>query len=277
MATKQIWLNLPSKNIEASRNFFTNIGFELNTHYGNSADSACILIGDSKLVLMLFSENTFKSFTQNELVDTSKGTEILFSIDAESKDDVDEIAKKVEVAGGTIFSKPAEVQGWMYGFGFLDLDGHRWNVLYMDMNKMQQPSALHAITVETTINTTIEKVWDCFTNPEHIVNWNYASDDWHTTAAKNDLKVNGIFSYRMEAKDGSFGFDFMGTYTVVKTFEEIAYTLGDNRKANIQFTQTAAGVSVVEIFEAENENPIELQQTGWQAILDNFKKYAEAV
>ncbi len=134
--TKQIWINLPVKDVNRSREFFTAIGFELNPHYGNGPDSACFLIGEKKLVMMLFSENTFKNFTRHGLSDTSKGSEVLFSIDAESKQEVDELTQKVEKAGGSIFGKPTEVQGWMYGSGFCDLDGHRWNVLYMDMAKM---------------------------------------------------------------------------------------------------------------------------------------------
>jgi uncharacterized protein YndB with AHSA1/START domain len=132
------------------------------------------------------------------------------------------------------------------------------------------------ITVETTVNTPVEKAWTLWTGPEHITHWNNASDDWHTPSAKNDLRVGGQFSYRMEAKDGSFGFDFGGVYDEVKTNERIAYTIGDGRKVKIIFTRQGNGTKVVETFEAENTNPIELQRGGWQSILDNFKKYAEA-
>lgn len=133
---ESLWINLPVKDVAISRDFFTQIGFKLNTQYGNSEHSASFFAG--KMVVMLFNETTFKSFTRNELTDTKQGTEVLFSIGAASKEDVDEIAKKVTEAGGTVFSEPAESQGWMYGCAFLDPDGHRWNSLYMDMSKMPQ-------------------------------------------------------------------------------------------------------------------------------------------
>ena len=131
------------------------------------------------------------------------------------------------------------------------------------------------ITVENTVNATVEKVWNHWTSPEHIIKWNNASDDWHTPHAENDLRVGGKFLSRMEARDGSFGFDFIGVYDVVKTNERIAYTLEDGRKVTIAFTSSGNATRVVEVFEAETENSIELQRGGWQAILDNFKKYAE--
>jgi len=132
------------------------------------------------------------------------------------------------------------------------------------------------ITVESTVNAPVEKVWQYWTGPEHITKWNNASDDWHTPYAENDLRIGGKFSSRMEAKDGSFGFDFGGIYDDVKTNELIAYTLGDSRKVKVVFTSLGNSTKVVETFEAENTNSIELQRGGWQAILDNFKKYTES-
>jgi uncharacterized protein YndB with AHSA1/START domain len=131
------------------------------------------------------------------------------------------------------------------------------------------------ITVETTVNAPIEKVWQYWLGPEHITKWNTASDDWHTTTAENDVKVGGKFSARMEAKDGSFGFDFWGIYDELETNKKIAYTMGDGRKAEIVFTPTPEGIKVTETFEAEGTNSLEMQRGGWQAILDNFKKYTE--
>jgi uncharacterized protein YndB with AHSA1/START domain len=131
------------------------------------------------------------------------------------------------------------------------------------------------ITVEATINAPVERVWSFWTLPEHITQWNNASDDWHTPSATNDLQVGGKFTCRMEAKDGSFGFDFWGIYDEVKTNELIAYTMGDGRKAKIIFTNVGNATKVVETFEAETENSVELQRGGWQAILNNFKKYTE--
>ncbi|RNB78569.1 SRPBCC family protein [Brevibacillus panacihumi] len=133
------------------------------------------------------------------------------------------------------------------------------------------------ITVETVVHSPVEKVWEYWTEPEHIKQWNNASDDWHTPYAENDLKVGGKFVSRMEAKDGSFGFDFSGVYDEVSVNESIAYTIGDGRKVKIVFIRQENDTRIIESFEAEETNTIEMQQAGWQAILDNFKKYAESV
>ena len=132
------------------------------------------------------------------------------------------------------------------------------------------------ITVETTVNAPVEKVWEYFTGPQHVEKWNAASDEWHNPRAENDLRVGGKFVYRMEAKDGSFGFDFGGTYDVVNENEYIEYSLGDGRKVKISFSANGNETKVVETFDAEGTHSIEMQRGGWQAILDNFKKYTEA-
>jgi uncharacterized protein YndB with AHSA1/START domain len=134
-----------------------------------------------------------------------------------------------------------------------------------------------SITVEALIKASVEKVWKNWTSPEDIVRWNNASDDWHTTRAVNDLQPGGKFLSRMEAKDGTFGFDFYGVYDKVKPNELIEYTLGDGRKVKIVFTKQDNDTKVVESFDAESINSIELQKGGWQAILDNFKKYTESI
>ncbi|MFI5221094.1 MAG: SRPBCC family protein [Bacteroidia bacterium] len=126
------------------------------------------------------------------------------------------------------------------------------------------------ITIEAVINAPIEKVWKFWTAPEHITKWNNASDDWHTPRAENDLRIGGKFLSRMEAKDGSFGFDFGGIYDDVKQNEMIAYTIGDGRKVKISFANENGKTKVVESFEAESQNPVEMQRGGWQAILNNF-------
>src|SRR5450432_1765912 len=131
------------------------------------------------------------------------------------------------------------------------------------------------ITIEAIVNVPVEKAWEVLTKPEHITQWNYAVDDWHSPHAENDLRPGGKFSYRMEAKDGSFGFDFGGVYDKVKTNELIEYTLGDGRKVSVKFTANGNEIHIVETFEAEETNPIEMQKGGWQAILDNFKSYTE--
>jgi len=133
-----------------------------------------------------------------------------------------------------------------------------------------------SITVEATVNAPVEKVWKFWTTPEDIIQWNSASDDWHTPTAKNDLRKDGEFVYHMAAKDGSFAFDFGGVYTEVKTNELIAYTMGDGRKAKVAFTDNGNETKVVETFEAEEVNSVDMQRSGWQAILNNFKKYTEA-
>jgi uncharacterized protein YndB with AHSA1/START domain len=131
------------------------------------------------------------------------------------------------------------------------------------------------ITVETTVQAPVNKVWEFWTEPTHITKWNNASDDWHTPIAENDLQVGGKFLTRMEAKDGSFGFDFGGVYDDVRLHEAISYTLGDGRQVKITFVSQGNDTKVIEAFDAENTNPIEMQKAGWQAILDNFKKYTE--
>jgi uncharacterized protein YndB with AHSA1/START domain len=132
-----------------------------------------------------------------------------------------------------------------------------------------------SITIETTINAPVEKVWEYWSKPEHITQWCSASPDWHAPSAENDLQAGGKFSTRMEAKDGSLGFYFGGVYDEVRTNELLAYTLGDGRKVNILFTSNGNNTKVVETFDAENQNPVEMQRDGWQAILDNFKKHTE--
>lgn len=131
------------------------------------------------------------------------------------------------------------------------------------------------ITVESTINAPIEKVWEYWTKPEHIVKWNNASEDWHTPKAENDLRTGGNFVYTMAAKDGSFSFDFGGIYDEVTDHRYIEYTIGDGRKVKINFESDGGSTSVSESFEAEDVNTAEMQKSGWQAILDNFKKYTE--
>src|ERR1043165_1795365 len=133
------------------------------------------------------------------------------------------------------------------------------------------------ITVENVINAPLEKVWEYWTKKEHITKWNFASDDWHSPKAQNDLRVGGSFVYRMEAKDGSMGFDFGGVYDVIKDNAYIEYTIGDGRKVKVSFNalDNDKATKVVEEFEAEGTHSIEMQKGGWQAILDNFKKYTE--
>lgn len=137
--TKEVWINLPVKNVEASKIFFKEIGFSFNeTFGGNPAFSACMLVGKKNTVFMLFQQEAFKNFVTQPIADTTKTAQMLISFDAESREEVEELALKVEKANGIVYSKPNESQGFMYGFAFSDLDGHCWNVLFMDLEKMKQ-------------------------------------------------------------------------------------------------------------------------------------------
>ncbi|MGX2032470.1 MULTISPECIES: SRPBCC family protein [Methylocaldum] len=131
------------------------------------------------------------------------------------------------------------------------------------------------ITVETTVAAPIEEVWRAYTTPEDIKQWNAASDDWHTTAATVDLRVGGTFSSRMEAKDGSMGFDFAGTYTNIVKHKLIEYSFGD-RAAQVEFADSPKGIKVRVTFDSEPTHSIEQQREGWQAILNNFTHHVEA-
>ena len=133
------------------------------------------------------------------------------------------------------------------------------------------------LTVSSTVNAPIELAWRAFTQPEHITQWNFASDTWECPTASNDLSVGGAFSYRMQAKGGSMGFDFAGTYSKVVPLEQIDYTIGD-RTVSVTFEKLfSEKTKITQAFEAENENSLELQQNGWQAILENFKKHVDSL
>lgn len=132
------------------------------------------------------------------------------------------------------------------------------------------------ITISTTVNVAVETAWEKWTNPADVVQWNFASPDWHSPAATNDLQVGGKFCYRMEAKDGSIGFDFEGIYTEIVQNQKIVYKLGDDRLVYITFENVEGKTVVSETFEIENENAAELQRQGWQAILNNYKAHAES-
>lgn len=136
MSVKQAWLNLPVKDIQKSKEFFKAIGFRSNPMHEKNPQAGSFFIGENNFVLMLFPENTFSGFARNTVSDTSKGSEMLINIDAESREEVDAMALTVKKAGGKVFAEPGEADGWMYAMGFEDLDGHRWSMLYMDMSKM---------------------------------------------------------------------------------------------------------------------------------------------
>lgn len=132
------------------------------------------------------------------------------------------------------------------------------------------------ITIKANILASKQKVWDYYTQPNHIINWNFATPSWHCPFATNEMKVGGKYFARMEAKDGSYGFDFEAIYNEIIFGERFTYTMTDNRVVEVNFKEFGDHTEIIIIFDAEEENPIELQQKGWQAILDNFKKYTEA-
>lgn len=133
------------------------------------------------------------------------------------------------------------------------------------------------ITIQTNISADKKKVWDCYTQPEHIVQWNFASDDWCCPSAENDLRVGGKYKARMEARDKSFGFDFVAQYQEVIPGEKLVYVMEDGRKAEVEFDHQEGKTQVTITFDAEEENSIEMQKNGWQSILNNFRKHVEAM
>jgi uncharacterized protein len=133
--TKEIWINLPVKDVGRSRDFFSQIGFSPNEKH-TGAEMACFTVGEKNISVLFFAEETFRGFTKSEIPDAKAGSEVLITFDAENRSEVDETARRVFEAGGTIFSEPQEIQGWMYGFGFADLDDHRWNMVYMDFSQL---------------------------------------------------------------------------------------------------------------------------------------------
>jgi uncharacterized protein YndB with AHSA1/START domain len=177
--------------------------------------------------------------------------------------------KKAETRGIRIKKALSKLKGGMRRPCFWTGCPHRSKklLIYTPMNK---------ITIKTTINARISKVWDYWTKPEHITKWAFASDDWEAPHAENDLRVGGKFKSIMAAKDKSASFDFTGIYTAITENKLIAYDIDDGRHVEIQFEETPNGVKITETFDAESENVMEKQRAGWQAILDNFKKYAEA-
>jgi uncharacterized protein YndB with AHSA1/START domain len=139
-----------------------------------------------------------------------------------------------------------------------------------------ETTSQQAITVETLVQAPVEKVWQYWTAPEHITKWCNASDDWHAPYAENDLRTGGTFKTTMAAKDGSMQFDWGGVYDLVDPFKQISYSMGDSRKVDVRFSGEGNQTRIVETFDPEQQNPIEMQRGGWQAILDNFKKYVES-
>lgn len=261
---------------------------------------------------VLWGNDTYKEWTSvfsegsSAVSDWNEGSKILF-LDGKGRGMYSKIDRKIqnefmsfrhigEVKDGVEQPVDEKTQSWSGStedYILKDKDGATELTVEMDMmedmldyfnktfptaleNVKKLAEAKTAITIETTVNAPVEKVWEYWSSPVHIMQWCSASPDWHAPKAENDLKVGGSFSTRMEAKDGSFGFDFGGVYDDVKTNELIAYTMGDGRKVSVNFSSDGNTTKVVETFEAEDQNPVEMQRAGWQAILDNFKKHTEA-
>lgn len=136
---------------------------------------------------------------------------------------------------------------------------------------------MNKITIKTQVKGDVEQVWNAYTNPQHIINWNFATPEWHCPAATNDLRIGGEYLARMEAKDGSFGFDFKAIYKELTPEQSFVYVLEDGREVSVSFIPQVDTTEIVIVFDPESQNPIEMQQAGWQAILDNFKRYAESL
>lgn len=219
---------------------------------------------------MFVTHELFSTFTNRPIADNST-TQVLIAIQVESKEQVDNIVKLALENGATRYKESVD-HGWMYFDSFSDLDGHQWEVMFTDPTKIPHNEK---ITIKANISSNIQKVWDYYTKPEHITKWNYALDTWHCPRAYNDLSVGGKLSWRKEAKDGSYGFDYEGVYNEIEEKKKIIYTLLDDRKVEVNF-HSYGNQTVVQItFDPENQNPREMQEEGWQKILDNFKKYTE--
>ena len=193
------------------------------------------------------------------------GNNIYINLEPDTREETKRLFDKLS-AGGKI---EMELQDMFWG-GYYGSCRDKFGVQWM-LNCVLKKR----ITVETVVKAAPDKVWKLWTTPVHITRWNQASDDWHTPRAENDLRKGGRFLCRMEARDGSRGFDFGGVYDEVTPNTYIAYTMDDGRKVKITFSGSKSGTRITEIFEAERDNPPEMQRQGWQAILDNFRKYAE--
>lgn len=204
-----------------------------------------------------------------------QGNNVYISIHPESKEEADRIFNAL-CAGGTVEMQMAD-QTWGDYFGSLkDKFGVQWMINYSySKNQQGDTTMAKTITVESIINASVEKVWRMWTEPKHIVNWAFASDDWEAPVAENDVRVGGKFKTVMATKDKSRSFDFTGKYTAVIINERIEYVIDDGRKVSVRFESLNGNTKVTETFEIEKVNSESLQRDGWQAILDNFKKYTE--
>lgn len=273
-----IFINLPVKNLPASMAFYESAGFTLNPDF--SDQTAVCMVFSEEINVMLLNHDKFNEFITKPIADSHDSKAAIFALELDSNASVDATMQKVLAAGG---NEPNDARdyGFMYQRTFEDLDGHLWEVFYMDMSVF--PTAPedwtqsdNALKVEVLIKASADRAWECFTSPEHIVKWNHASDNWHCSAAVNNLIPQAKFSYTMGSVDGTMSFEFSGTYTKIITNRLIEFILDDEREVRLQFIPEPEGIRVVEYFEAESENSKELQLGGWQAIMNNFKAQAES-
>lgn len=196
------------------------------------------------------------------------------ALEVESRELVDRIVSIALENGATRYQEGKD-HGWMYYDSFADLDGHQWEILFTDISQIPQEMNAHKIIVQATIAADKRKVWDYYTQAEHIIKWNFADPSWHCPVASNEMKIGGKYFARMEAKDASFGFDFEAVYLEIEERTKFTYEFG-GRQATVEFKDADGQTQVIVSFDPETSNSIELQRNGWQAILNNFKEYTEA-
>jgi uncharacterized protein YndB with AHSA1/START domain len=222
---------------------------------------------------MLISQEMFSTFTNRPIAD-GKTTQVLTAIQVDSREQVDEIVSLALKNGAKRYRESVD-HGWMYYDSFEDLDGHQWEIMFIDQTQMEKKfMKQEKIIVKTIVLADKQKVWDYYTKPEHITKWNFADLSWHCPRATNDMRIGGRYVARMEAKDGSFGFDFEAVYTEINPGKNFTYEFG-GRFATVEFNEKDGQTEVIIKFDPETQNTIEFQRKGWQAILDNFKKYTE--
>lgn len=274
----KIFINLPVRDVAASMAFYESAGFTVNPEF--SDQTALCMVYSEEIYVMLLNHDKFNQFINKPIADTQGAIAAIFALEMDSNASVDLTMQKVLAAGG---NEPNEARdyGFMYQRTFEDLDGHLWEVFYMDMSAFPvAPSdwveSDNTLKAEVFIHASAARVWECFTSPGHIVKWNHASADWHCPGAVNNLIPQGKFSYTMSSVDGAMSFEFSGTYTKIITHRLIEFALDDNRRVRVQFLPEKEGMRVLEYFEAESMNPKDLQQSGWQSIMNNFKTQAES-
>ncbi len=271
MSVSAIYVNLPASDLQQARKFWSRLGFSFNEQFSDEK-AICLVLKENTIYAMLISHEQFYAFAQRPIA-SPQSTQVLLAIEVESRERVDEIVTAALAQGGSRYREAAD-HGWMYYDCFADPDGHQWEIMFTDVALLAAQSSA-AITVEAIVEARVEAVWEKWTSPDHIVNWNFASDDWHCPAATNDLRAGGRFSSTMASRDGSMSFDFEGTYESVAPLSSIAYVMDDGRKVSISFEDLGNRTHVRETFDPEQMNPAELQQAGWQAILNQFKSYTE--